>query len=126
MRAKLTAEGQAYTVRNGRRTYVWADCWRCGCRQVPTIATRGNDASIVARLEPGWSPNQRTRLLVACGTCDATVPAFTAEECARHASSPERCGGACLNGKRSCNCRCKGRCHGAGRCACGDTKEATC
>jgi hypothetical protein len=36
----------------------------------------------------------------------------------RSTSNPEQCGGACLNGKRSCNCQCKGQCHGAGRCGC--------
>jgi hypothetical protein len=30
-----------------------------------------------------------------------------------------KCGGACLNGKRSCDCQCRGRCHGAGTCQCG-------
>jgi hypothetical protein len=29
------------------------------------------------------------------------------------------CGGPCLNGQRSCDCRCYGRCHGAGTCQCG-------
>ena len=26
------------------------------------------------------------------------------------------CGGACTSGKRSCDCKCQGRCHGMGRC----------
>lgn len=26
------------------------------------------------------------------------------------------CNGKCTSGKTSCDCRCKGRCHGAGRC----------
>jgi hypothetical protein len=30
-----------------------------------------------------------------------------------------KCGGACLNGKTNCDCRCNGRCHGAGVCSCG-------
>lgn len=29
------------------------------------------------------------------------------------------CDGRCLNGKHSCECRCGGRCHGAGVCSCG-------
>ena len=34
-----------------------------------------------------------------------------------------KCGSACLNGKRTCGCRCGGMCHGAGKCICG-TPEA--
>ncbi len=34
-----------------------------------------------------------------------------------HGEAP-RCGGACINGKTSCDCRCNGRCHGAGQCFC--------
>jgi hypothetical protein len=30
------------------------------------------------------------------------------------------CAGACTSGKRSCDCRCAGRCHGMGRCLCGE------
>lgn len=30
-----------------------------------------------------------------------------------------KCNGVCLNGKRSCDCKCRGRCHGAGKCYCG-------
>ena len=30
-----------------------------------------------------------------------------------------RCNGLCLNGKRSCDCRCRGACHGRGQCGCG-------
>lgn len=29
-----------------------------------------------------------------------------------------KCGGHCLNGKRSCDCQCRGRCHGRGSCQC--------
>jgi len=32
--------------------------------------------------------------------------------------STRECDGACLNGKTSCNCKCNGRCHGAGNCYC--------
>lgn len=29
------------------------------------------------------------------------------------------CGAHCLNGSKSCDCACRGRCHGAGECKCG-------
>ena len=29
------------------------------------------------------------------------------------------CGAPCLNGARSCDCKCYGRCHGSGACQCG-------
>src|SRR5437764_12671834 len=28
------------------------------------------------------------------------------------------CRGVCINGKHSCDCKCRGRCHGAGTCYC--------
>ncbi len=33
-------------------------------------------------------------------------------------STPSACGGKCTSGKRSCDCKCGGRCHGAGKCYC--------
>lgn len=33
-------------------------------------------------------------------------------------AAPSACGGRCTSGKRSCDCKCGGRCHGAGRCYC--------
>ena len=30
-----------------------------------------------------------------------------------------QCDGRCLSGKRSCSCKCMGRCHGQGSCSCG-------
>ena len=35
-----------------------------------------------------------------------------------------KCGGACLGGKRSCDCQCGGLCHGAGRCQCAELRSA--
>ena len=31
-----------------------------------------------------------------------------------------RCGSACLAGKKTCDCKCGGQCHGAGVCNCGN------
>lgn len=31
-------------------------------------------------------------------------------------SSGRKCGAQCVNGKRTCDCRCLGRCHGMSRC----------
>ena len=36
-----------------------------------------------------------------------------------HAGRGHECDGRCLNGKKSCDCRCQGRCHGQGSCSCG-------
>ena len=35
-----------------------------------------------------------------------------------------KCGGACLGGKRSCDCQCGGFCHGAGTCRCAERVES--
>jgi hypothetical protein len=32
----------------------------------------------------------------------------------------DQCNGVCLNGKKTCDCKCRGRCHGAGKCFCGE------
>lgn len=32
--------------------------------------------------------------------------------------APKPCGGACTSGKRSCDCKCSGQCHGLGKCIC--------
>lgn len=36
----------------------------------------------------------------------------------KSAGSGRGCGGACINGKISCDCPCEGRCHGANKCYC--------
>ena len=37
-----------------------------------------------------------------------------------HSGHSHKCDGSCLNGKHSCDCKCHGRCHGAGTCMCGN------
>lgn len=36
----------------------------------------------------------------------------------QHFGEAPGCDARCLNGKTTCDCRCKGRCHGAGQCLC--------
>lgn len=57
----------------------------------------------------------------ACASCGARSPrrVYVTTRKTRSGGKSE-CGGACLNGKTSCDCKCNGRCHGAGRCQCGE------
>jgi hypothetical protein len=59
------------------------------------------------------------RLMGRCSSCgaDALMVAIKVRVRFSGEAAP-RCGGACLNGKTSCDCQCKGRCHGAGVCRC--------
>jgi hypothetical protein len=59
--------------------------------------------------------------ITTCRACRTTFVAPTVRnvKIRRGPVSSRGCDGACLNGKTSCNCRCKGRCHGAGECHCG-------
>jgi hypothetical protein len=52
-----------------------------------------------------------------CPVCLAFVPARVVA-LRGSGGSGRPCGGACTSGKTSCDCRCAGRCHGAGRCFC--------
>lgn len=57
--------------------------------------------------------------LARCATCGTPATFATITVRVRFAGqAAPRCGGACLAGKRSCDCRCNGRCHGAGVCRC--------
>ena len=55
-----------------------------------------------------------------CASCKTRSPRMVHIN-TRNAKSGRKteCGGACLNGKTSCDCKCNGRCHGAGECQCG-------
>jgi hypothetical protein len=57
-----------------------------------------------------------TKMLL-CPVCWAWVP-FRQITIRGHGASGRPCGGACTSGKRSCDCKCNGLCHGAGRCYC--------
>jgi hypothetical protein len=75
-----------------------------------------------------------------CDTCGIVEAAFNALECPRckdkltkrrlievysnegavddEEEAKAKCMSVCVNGSRTCNCRCQGRCHGAGKCYC--------
>jgi len=56
----------------------------------------------------------------ACADCSSRNPRMVSIS-TRNAKGGRKteCGGACLNGRVSCDCRCQGRCHGAEKCLCG-------
>jgi hypothetical protein len=57
-----------------------------------------------------------------CADCGAADPHMVQIQTRTYAGfTRTRCGAACLAGRVSCDCRCNGRCHGAGRCRCHDT-----
>jgi hypothetical protein len=113
LKAKILPEG---CVAFGGLRY-WADCAKCGPGQLPQtygarFPTRSVDArSIITR---GYVASG------ACSKCGDEVALRTTKASCSHADKPrEECGGACLGGKRTCSCRCGGKCHGLGICVCG-------
>lgn len=106
--------------RPGMRTF--ADCPVHG--RVPAVKDRWTETRIVHGVR--W-PREKSAVLasdrylgpdavVFCGTCDG--PASPVRIKVRgNGISEKPCGGACLNGRTSCDCRCGGLCHGAGACA---------
>lgn len=56
-------------------------------------------------------------VLVICPPCNDWQPGrrvFTM----KNRSASEVCGPKCLSGGKTCSCRCRGKCHGTGRCEC--------
>ena len=61
-----------------------------------------------------------------CARCDGAEHAVRRVEAKYHTAicvrmageAASKCDERCLRGKRVCNCKCMGRCHGAGFCAC--------
>lgn len=47
---------------------------------------------------------------------NATVRTISLVDPLRQQDNTRPCTGHCTSGKRSCDCRCMGKCHGAGRC----------
>ena len=60
--------------------------------------------------------------MLLCPACWSWAP-FRQIAMRGRGASGRPCGGACTSGKRSCDCRCEGLCHGAGRCRCGGGGE---
>lgn len=94
------------SYRSGRT--IWLDCPDCG-RNVPTIRDEQRKC---------WASRM-------CPTCSrpAFLVAFELRDNPNKPGRKSECSAACLNGQRSCDCRCLGRCHGAGRCSCGAAKK---
>lgn len=129
----------AQHVRADGRTY-WADCARCGVGTLPATTTRnvrirGQPTSTIRipivhpqgypgdafEIRADANGHHRRATLGTCATCGSTVPLRVIRNVQTHATRPlERCGAACLNGRNDCTCRCRGRCHGAGVCRCGN------
>lgn len=55
-----------------------------------------------------------------CQECRTTVlvPTYRQVAVRLSFSRTRGCDGVCTSGKQSCDCRCAGRCHGAGKCYC--------
>jgi len=103
----------------------FVDCQPCGGRQAARLAHTVRPTDVrpylvvyhQQRYEVPVGPLART--IGACGTCGEAGLLITIQIRARGYGRPApRCGGACLNGKTSCDCQCGGRCHGAGVCRC--------
>ncbi len=76
-------------------------------------------SAVSGRYQKGEYWHGTDRAQVECPKC-AKVGVIVAIEIRKPAPGKGRseCSAACLNGKRSCDCRCFGKCHGAGTCKC--------
>jgi hypothetical protein len=90
-------------------TTRWLDCPVCHQTSVPSIPgpTHGT----------GYCPSCKARGVLALARVRKVRAVY------RRDGRPNdtECLPCCLNGKADCNCRCGGRCHGRGFCACRDT-----
>ena len=95
---------------------IWIDCPACG------TAKAGDFLDFDVERDAAGRPLLRDgkyRKTLPCPTCKAPVRFRAITIRSRKPGRPApRCGGACLNGKRSCDCQCNGRCHGASECRC--------
>lgn len=105
----VRADQKVFTSYTSGRV-IWLDCTTCG-RAVPRIRNEHNGPCMALRT---------------CPTCEqpAALVAFSLRDNASKPGRKSECGAACLNGQRSCDCRCLGRCHGAGRCSCGTARKS--
>lgn len=78
-----------------------------------------------ARYDNGY--REKPKYFAMCGACAVSHPVRfvkAAHPTAWHVAQAEKgrylseCDARCLGGKKNCNCRCMGRCHGAGVCHC--------
>ncbi len=99
---------------------VWLSCAVCG-RSKPTVY----DKIVPTRM--GGTDHQGFHAKIECPKCGVAgeLLTFDLRDNPRKPERKSECSGPCLAGKRSCDCRCRGRCHGAGVCSCGTHAEAT-
>lgn len=100
------------------KTRYYIDCATCGGRETAKMSSRAPWVARYAdqRIDIRVGPLART--MGACGTCGEVGRLISITMRARFGGPAPKCGGSCLNGKTSCDCRCNGRCHGAGACRC--------
>lgn len=101
---------------NGHLYHLWVDCPFCGA-QPPEYGERYTPyrARDINRYQE-WT-------YAFCGACLVNMGRLRRIKIRDHyRKDRSRCSGVCLNGKHSCDCRCGGRCHGAGECKCGEAE----
>ena len=111
--ARIQSYGQSKMIRS-----FWVSCPQDG-PQPPWILPEGRAAYFfVSKVDPPtrWERNKQTFAL--CGVCKTDGPLREAIIPIEKSGSHERCTRKCINGKSNCNCGCRGRCHGEGRCYC--------
>ena len=65
---------------------------------------------------PGFlAPRKRTASMFVCEFCNELAPAITIK-LRGNGSKRDECTVQCLEGKKSCDCKCGGFCHGLGTC----------
>lgn len=123
---------------------AWADCRACG----PQLALLRCGAVVRPRLYGPWDrfegaqgplnlarflPEERAEIIDGlarqvvkprgnwgcCGRCGTPAKLRMIRIPCASGRSLHKCSGACLGGRVSCECQCRGRCHGAGTCSCG-------
>ena len=115
------------------KTYI--DCLTCGKGQLDVDGRQTIPFQICetgqVRVGSGM-PSRRYRTCPNHGTAWTTVQSeVQAVKDAKHygparfieaksTKSGRRCSAVCTNGKIQCDCRCEGRCHGAGSCLCNE------
>lgn len=127
-------DGVAVVAGSAKRQALWVDCASCGTPQTPAVLETvtkwrreffggSTPYTVLVARELVEVRNDRaysaSGAWAACGTCGVVGHLRTITD--RHAvatGARTKCGGACLNGKTTCDCACNGRCHGAGVCYC--------
>lgn len=111
-------------------TNSYLDCGTCGPQGFPRHNGQGvqfDNAKIAADTPCAIA---RRCVWYLCPTCGISLCSHAVREIAipkpvaRGFVEPGECDNRCLNGKRSCGCRCGGLCHGMGTCYCRELATA--